>query len=455
MAVPRHCIRYIDLFAGCGGLSEGFESCGRFRGIAHVEWEASPCRTLMSRLESRWKYPDAARRVLRADIQKLKPLFTGEESGDWPSRAGLDELVSESGGIDLLIGGPPCQAYSMAGRVRDEHGMQRDYRNFLFESYLGVVERYSPRAVLFENVPGMLSAKPGGVSISDRIRESFHKAGYVIRDDLRTCVFNAADYGVPQQRKRVIIVGVRADIRSAAEALESFYGSLAAHKAPKQRTVAEAIGHLPRLMPLRKPRRIGGRMCSHGWGEVCADDHVPRFHSLRDQAIFRILAEDLGRSRPKYVTAASLKQLYTATTGRVSAVHKYHVLRPSQPSNLIPAHLYKDGLRHIHFDPGQSRSITVREAALLQGFPSDFQFIGSQGDKYKMIGNAVPPLFAEALAAAISHAIFADTQRPMASAERKRTSRATSRSGSQASSGLKREGGVKKVVARSRSASSR
>jgi DNA-cytosine methyltransferase len=435
-------IRYVDLFAGCGGLSEGFESFGGYRGIAHVEWEASPCRTLISRLESRWNYKDASRRVLRADMRKLESLFTGAEVVDWPRHVGLDALISECEGIDLLIGGPPCQAYSMAGRVRDEYGMQRDYRNFLFESYLAVVERYSPRAVLFENVPGMLSAKPGGVSIPDRIRVGFRKAGYVIRDDLRSCVFNAADFGVPQQRKRVIILGVRGDMQGAAEALESFYEALASSKARKQCSVAEAIGHLPQLMPLRKPQRLGGRMCSHMWDETGTDDHVPRFHSLRDQAIFRMLAQDLRRERPKYATAASLRQLYTAATGRVSAVHKYHVLRPGQPSNLIPAHLHKDGLRHIHFDPAQSRSITVREAALLQGFSPDFRFFGSQGDKYKMIGNAVPPLFAQALAAAASRAVFADLKRGVTTREKRRATRNKSHSSSMPRSGLTGKGRV-------------
>lgn len=411
MVIQNHGIRYIDLFAGCGGLSEGFESAGGFRGVAHVEWEDAACKTLAQRLETRWGYADASRRVLRADIQQLDALVDGSAVHDFPSHAGLGRLVAESGGIDLLIGGPPCQAYSMAGRVRDEHGMNRDYRNFLFESYLGVVERYRPRAVLFENVPGMLSAKPGGVSIPERIRASFRRAGYVIRSDLRTCLVDAVDFGVPQRRKRLIIVGVRSDIVDAEVALEAFYGQLAADRRMGRRSVSDAIGHLPHLMPLRKPKRLGGRLCSHDYATSVADDHVPRFHSLRDQAIFKMLAQDAQRASPKYATAESLKALYTEVTGKVSAVHKYHVLRSNQPSNLIPAHLYKDGLRHIHFDPTQARSITVREAALLQGFPPDFMFVGAQGAKYKMIGNAVPPLLAEGLANAMRKVLFCGAAR--------------------------------------------
>jgi DNA (cytosine-5)-methyltransferase 1 len=395
-------ICFIDLFAGCGGLSEGFEEAGGFRGVAHVEWEGAPCATLAHRLSSRWRHTDADKRVIQADIQRLDALFNGRPVGDMPPHVGLDQLVLESGGLDLVIGGPPCQAYSVAGRVRDEHGMHRDYRNFLFESYLAVVERYQPTAVLFENVPGMLSARPGGVSIQDRVREGFRRAGYGIREELRSCVVDAVDFGVPQHRKRVIIFGVRSDSKNVSGLINAFYDELQAAGGRARATVFDAIGDLAPLMPLRRPERRDGRVWSHGCAADAVADHIPRFHTARDQKIFRLLAKDLQRTRPQYASVESLKKLYTATTGRVSAVHKYHVLRPDEPSNLIPAHLHKDGLRHIHFDPAQARSITVREAALLQGFPDDFRFLGSQGDKYKMIGNAVPPLLAVHLAEAMS-----------------------------------------------------
>ena len=122
--------------------------------------------------------------------------------------------------------------------------------------------------------------------------------------------------------------------------------------------------------------------------------------------IFAMLARDIESGENKYVSIDALKKLYTEVTGHVSSVHKYHVIRWDEPSNLIPAHLYKDGLRHIHPDPEQARSITVREAARLQGFPDSYVFTGTQADAYKMIGNAVPPIFSKILATAIYQLLF-------------------------------------------------
>ena len=125
----------------------------------------------------------------------------------------------------------------------------------------------------------------------------------------------------------------------------------------------------------------------------------------RDIEIFRFLEEDIASGKMEYTNAESLKELYTRLTGKTSNVHKYYVLRWDEQSNLIPAHLYKDGLRHIHPDPLQARTLTVREAARLQTFPDDYQFNCSQTEAFKMIGNAVPPLFAKKLANAVYHLI--------------------------------------------------
>lgn len=114
-----------------------------------------------------------------------------------------------------------------------------------------------------------------------------------------------------------------------------------------------------------------------------------------------MMVDYIASEKKKYVSTAALKQLFTEITGRESNIHKYYVLRWDEQSNLIPAHLFKDGLRHIHPDGKQARSITAREAARLQGFPDDYEFIGTQADEYKMIGNAVPPIFSEKLAQAI------------------------------------------------------
>lgn len=399
-------IRSIDLFAGCGGLMDGFEQTGYYETLAAVEWEKAPCRNLRIRLKDRWKYEDAEQRALQFDIQRAEELFTGWKNDDvYGSSDGLDKLVSAADGLDIIIGGPPCQAYSIAGRVRDENGMKNDYRNYLFESYLKVVKRYHPKMFVFENVPGILSAKPGDRPIIDVIRESFLAAGYYVLPELKNAIIDFTDYGVPQNRSRIIIIGLSIDYFGASkceEMAKSFYEEiLPSYKSEKKMTVYEAIGDLPKLYPIGHDEKFEGKRISHTLPNPFVPNHVARWQSDRDIGIFKLLTEDIESGRNQYVSAEALKRLYTEKTGKVSNVHKYHVIRWDEPSNLIPAHLYKDGLRHIHPDSRQLRTITVREAARLQTFDGDYIFDGSNVDTYKMIGNAVPPKFARCLAEAV------------------------------------------------------
>lgn len=404
--MKRKKIKSIDLFAGCGGLMEGFEQSKHFETVAAVEWEKAPCRNLAIRLKDKWGYKDAESRVLRFDIQRTDELFAGwKEDPEYGNSVGLDKLITDADGIDVIIGGPPCQAYSIAGRVRDENGMRDDYRNYLFESYINVLKRYTPKVFVFENVPGMLSAKPGDRPIIDIIKESFDDAGYCLLPDLSNAIIDFTEYGVPQNRKRIIIFGVRKDYfgENSSKMVDEFYNTyLPKYKVAKKKTVFEAIADLPKLYPLEDDMKVGNTRTRHTLPEPMVQNHIARWQSDRDVGIFKLLTEDIESGRMEYASINALKELYTKMTGKTSNVHKYHVIRWSEPSNLIPAHLYKDGLRHIHPDSAQQRTITVREAARLQTFPDDYIFYGSNMELYKMIGNAVPPLFAKYCANAVN-----------------------------------------------------
>ncbi len=396
------CINTIDLFAGCGGLLDGFMQSGEYNTLACVEWEKYPCATLAHRLKKKWGHSDADNEVVQFDIQRTDELFNGFYDEKYGCHIGLDALV-DNRKVDIIIGGPPCQAYSIAGRIRDVNGMKDDYRNYLFESYLRVVSHYNPKFFVFENVVGMLSATPDGVPIVSKIKEAFNNAGYEVIENFKAALFDVADFGIPQHRQRVIILGVNKSYfdqgnNTSKQIINEFY-TLLNSKRCNIKTVKDAIGDLPILKPCKEVIKHKGKKFSHT--PISVDgvlNHIPRYHSTRDIAVFRMLAEDIATGDNKYISTTALKELYTTITGKESNIHKFHVLRWNEPSNTIPAHLYKDGLRHIHPDPLQARSITVREAARLQTFADDFEFLGPMMAQYKMIGNAVPSAFATIIA---------------------------------------------------------
>lgn len=252
---------YIDLFAGCGGLSEGFSNSNLFEGLAHVEWEVPMIETLRNRLVNKWNYSNeqAKQSVVHFDIQLTEELIHGnwtdetkkiygQTNSDLVKKSGLKGIVQDRP-VDVVIGGPPCQAYSIAGRAQDKNSMKEDYRNYLFESFVKVVDEFKPKLFVFENVPGILTAKPGDKLVIDRIFDAFSAIGYQIKNPscLKEATYTASDFGVPQKRNRVIIIGVRKDLQID---VNQIYSSVNEQKTSNIKTVADAIRDLPKFIPL-------------------------------------------------------------------------------------------------------------------------------------------------------------------------------------------------------------
>ena len=287
-------IRIIDLFAGCGGLLDGFLATELYETVASVEWEKAPTNTLKNRLNQKWGIKNTDESVIRFDIQRIEELFSGfVNDAEYGSNQGLDTLVGEKS-IDGIIGGPPCQSYSVAGRIRDKDKMKEDYRNYLFEYYLKIVDQYKPNFFIFENVPGMLSAMPDGTPITDLIKRDISEKGYEIVEDIKkNAIIDTSDYGVPQKRKRVILLGLNKEKfkgKDIQKILIEFYDEILPKYKSEKKSVFDAIHDLPACYPLEDIQINNGRRYSHTIPEADITWHIPRFQNKRDIEIFKILS---------------------------------------------------------------------------------------------------------------------------------------------------------------------
>ena len=403
---------FIDLFAGCGGLSEGFLESELFEPLAHVEWEIPMVDTLRHRLSSHWNLSEeeARKSVVLFDIQKTDELIRGKWKEDSVNKygkynhpdvisKGLKGLVGRKK-VDLVIGGPPCQAYSIHGRATDKNSMQNDYRNYLFEGFVKVVKAFKPDIFVFENVAGILSAKPGGIHVTERIYKAFTDAGYEIRTPagLKNSVYNAMDFGVPQNRPRVIILGVK---KGGRYNLDALYAAITSQLSSEHKNVRDVLLDLPKIMPLSRPIKNGRTNVSHKVIDPRPEvtQHEPRYHALREIKVFRKWVEN----NMNHISQKEKIDFYYKVTGHKTLYAKYKNLEWDKPAHTVVAHLSKDGYMFIHPDAEQARSITIREAALLMTFPMDYEFIGNTAMCYKMIGNAVPVLMAKGIANGIAN----------------------------------------------------
>lgn len=390
---------FIDLFAGCGGLSEGFYRMG-FKALAHVEIDHWACETLRTRMKY-YGYKNIDKSVIEHDITADDIIHRIEDAiGDKTP--------------DIIIGGPPCQAYSTAGRVRDSKGMLTDPRNYLFKGYVKILEHFMPKFFVFENVTGILSAKVDGERIFPKVMNALgNKYNLINYTDEDTLIHNASNFGVPQLRRRVIIMGVRKDLNK--DVRELYSDVVITHYDPDMSEserkglkryvdVKEALFDLPPVEP-------GQDVSNEQYNYPCNNeflqrigkpgihplmDHICRKHNETDRERFRVMIRknwsfgEMRKARP------DLEHEHARVFD-----NSYVVQWWNHPSKTILAHIYKDGFQFIHPDLNQARTFTVREAARIQSFPDDFVFEGSRGEKFKQIGNAVPVLFAEALANSI------------------------------------------------------
>lgn len=411
-------MNFIDLFAGAGGLSEGFIRAG-FNPIAHVEMNKDACDTLKTRTAYHWlkKYNNfnIYQNYLRSENKKKDSLW--DEIPEHLIKSVINKEISENtleevfsvidselngNSVDVIIGGPPCQAYSVAGRARKD--MSEDPRNHLYKHYVKFLQKYNPKMFVFENVPGILSAKNG--EFLDKIFDAVENAGYDLAISDKKFL-NARDFGVLQDRKRVIIIGWKKELKftyprfdieeNKNQVLSDLFSDLRKLKSGQgTQNATEYEGPPTEYLIQSKIRN----------GQEFVTQHIVRPNNENDLEIYRIAVEEWNKG--KRLNYATLPPRLIKHNNTESFSNRFQVVNGKGVAHTIVAHIAMDGHYYIHPDIKQNRSISVREAARIQSFPDDYFFEGSRTAALKQIGNAVPPLMAEKIAKKIKEMLEND-----------------------------------------------
>ena len=421
-------IRFIDLFAGAGGLSEGFIKAG-YVPIAHVEMKKDACDTLKTRAAFHYlrennqlniyeRYlrnkhegtdgsvlwnqvpPEVTNRVIQATI--------GEDTMDVIT-AKLDALAG-SFPVDIIIGGPPCQAYSIAGRAKMGKEVKKDPRNYLYRYYLQFIDHFRPKMFVFENVMGITTAQTVDmVKPFDDLKQIANGLGY----DVEAHEQIASDFEVLQHRHRMIIVGWRREdgnhnktgyhypvltkIKNRYQTRRDIFADLPDRKNGDGK-LCEVVQYTRPLEDMDYLKQTGIR----GLFDFTTQ-HVTRCNNERDREIYCMaIKEWKHKRRLNYAKLPPRLQTHNNTN---SFLNRFNVVDPHGCCHTVVAHIAMDG--HYYIFPSRkptidnARSISVREAARLQSFPDDYFFEGSRTSVFRQIGNAVPVMMSYHIAIAL------------------------------------------------------
>lgn len=364
----------LDFFAGAGGLSEGMKLAGINVVYANEidKW---------AKMTYKHNHPETVFDC--CDIAEITPESIKESI--------TEKQKFELDSVDIIAGGPPCQGFSIIGQRNID-----DPRNRLFKEFLRLVDRIQPKAFIMENVFGLLSMKNG--KVKDEIVNAFTKAGYTVTAPK---ILSAADFGVPQFRRRVFFLGIRNDISTTP-----LHYPKPTHAMPENInhllpyvTVGNAIFDLPEKVVESKGFEIGESVKYFSLPTTDFQKKMRNEHkSVYNHHTKRLLDKRMARITQLAEGATQVTLPKELQSG--GHENKYRRLSSNQPSPTLTAHMSKDLSDFIH--PKHNRPITVREAARIQSFPDEYVFTGSEFQQLKQIGNAVPPLLGYAVAKCVA-----------------------------------------------------
>ena len=368
-------MRIVDLFSGAGGLTFGFY----YKLVNGQFVENENCNIVFAN-----EWDKAAAEAFGKNFPKIKMI--NKDIKKLAKKEILDNISNQE--VDLIIGGPPCQSYSTIGRRK------YDDKAKMYKQYYRILSIIKPKMFLFENVKGMLSMKnPKGGKVIDDIRKKFDSVNY----NIYFKVLDAADYGVPQHRERVFIIGCRKDLN-----INWSFDNI--EKSSKQLSIKQAINDLPSVSAGNNVKSYKGRkptndyqklMRSHKGHITC---HFSPVYGDKIQTVINHVKQGEGKNYiNRLVDEGKIPKEYRLTSGYNNT---YGRLVGTEPSTTITNNMSTpSGLRCIHYN--ENRALTPREGARIQSFPDWFEFVGTKKDITTQIGNAVPPLLAMKIATQI------------------------------------------------------